>query len=547
MPSPPLPDWLLRVPGEAPILLVAPHGGRRPPASELDPGAMRKVNDLHTAEVTVELAARLRAAAIVNRGVDRNIVDLNKVSHVRTRAPWLLDLLLESVRAQLAAADRATLLFVHGWNAIQPSCDLGIGARLDREGFVAVKQGAPTIPLDLLPRLSRFAEACRDRGIDVTVGDRYPAAGRENVMQIFSRRYVDDADPRIRELAGLAAAGRIFAVQLELATPLRWPGPLRDGVIEAIAELTVDRGVSQAVDLRETVAMPCEPLPTDHLGIEFHDGPAGVGAFAATERLPSGKRQGRFLLCVGAHRLALFTGEDAWPRDDSLRCMDLAWRRSDDGEVHLDFLGPCLTFPRTDPFLDLEEGLSEATLSELEARLVWKPLPGSAVDPRSRLRLGRVEGRVRHDGWSSAISAPGVLQDGAPSRDSLPWQERRALRIPLGGDDYAAVVSRVDQDERLEGQIIRGGRAESIISGRISVHNPADALVPEAWRIEDVSRTGTLRVFGHVTHAIPVVRPAPEGKVLTLFGLARFSTDDRVGYGTFEQSQRLTESKGGIP
>jgi len=71
------------------------------------------------------------------------------------------------------------------------------------------------------------------------------------------------------------------------------------------------------------------------------------------------------------------------------------------------------------------------------------------------------------------------------------------------------------------------------------VRNCADGLAPDAWRIEAVSRSGTLRVFGQVTHAIPVVRPAAAGKVLTHFGLARFGDGTRVGFGTFEQSQRL--------
>lgn len=238
--DPALPDWLHHVAGEAPLLLVAPHGGRRPAASELEPAASRKVNDLHTAELTLELAARLRAGAIVNRGVDRNTIDLNRVSHVRKGAPWLLDLLLRSVREQLGRTDCATLLFVHGWNAIQPSCDLGIGARIGPEGFLAVRQGVPTIPWRRLPRLVRFADVCRRGGIEVTVGDRYPAANRENVLQLFTRRFADDPDPRIRALAALGDAGKIFAVQIELAVPLRWPGPLRTRTLDAIGELAAD-------------------------------------------------------------------------------------------------------------------------------------------------------------------------------------------------------------------------------------------------------------------------------------------------------------------
>ena len=159
----------------------------------------------------------------------------------------------------------------------------------------------------------------------------------------------------------------------------------------------------------------------------------------------------------------------------------------------MDFAGPCLTFPRVDPFLDLEAGLADALLSELEAHLVWRPLPGTSGS--GGVRLGRVEGRIRYDGETSLVAAPAALQDGIPAKETTPWHERRALRVPLGGDAYASIASRTRDDEILEGEIVRGGRAERILSGRISVHNSADTLVPEAWRIEAVSRNTRLRVW----------------------------------------------------
>ena len=61
-----------------------------------------------------------------------------------------------------------------------------------------------------------------------------------------------------------------------------------------------------------------------------------------------------------------------------------------------------------------------------------------------------------------------------------------------------------------------------------------------------MSRSGRWSVFGQVTHAIPVVRPVADGKILTFFGLARFASDDRVGFGTFEQSRRLGREEKGI-
>src|SRR5260370_29550360 len=82
----------LRAPvGVSPLLLIAPHGGHAGPATRamLHP----KVNDLHTADITRELAQRLGAGAIINAGMDRNRLDLNRLSQVMSEAPWLLELI----------------------------------------------------------------------------------------------------------------------------------------------------------------------------------------------------------------------------------------------------------------------------------------------------------------------------------------------------------------------------------------------------------------------------------------------------------------------
>ena len=535
-----LPDWLVYRSGRAPLLLVAPHGGRRAKASALDLDDPRKVNDLHTAEITLELSRRLDAPAIVNRAEDRNRLDLNRVTDVRERAPWLLDLLLEAARHQIAASGEAVVLFLHGWNAIQPYCDVGIGARLAGGTLVPVRQGVPTIPPRFLPRLARFAAACRRDGIEVTVGDRYPAAGRDNMMQIFTERFVADHDPRIAELAALGAAGQIAAVQLELAVPLRWPGELRARFLQAVEELA-DRGDVDA-SLPDPWTMPERGrarFDPHAVAVEFHDGRAGIGCFAATEQLASGRRQGRFLVCVGANRLGLFTGEHSAPQEDSLqalRCCGLEWARGASGEIHLRFDGPCLAFPRTDPFLDLETGLAEADLSHLGARLVWLPRTAGA-------RLGHVEGEIRYGDSTSQISAPAAVRFGSRA-EPRGWRERVALNVPIGSETFLSIVSRRTSEEQVEGEIVHDGRVEPLLSGVVSVRQRADGLLPEAWRIEAASRSGVLRVSGHVTYAVPVVRPTPEGKLFTVFGLARFSADGRVGFGTFEQSRDIPARKG---
>src|SRR5713226_5288911 len=106
--------WLEIIDGDAPILLIAPHGGRAGAAARatLHP----KVNDLETAEITRELARRLNATALINAGMDRNELDCNRVAQVATREPWLLDLIADEVAQIVDRWQRATVLIIHGWN-----------------------------------------------------------------------------------------------------------------------------------------------------------------------------------------------------------------------------------------------------------------------------------------------------------------------------------------------------------------------------------------------------------------------------------------------
>ena len=111
--------------GATPLVLVAPHGGRRDTARRPWGAAPLKVNDLHTAALTAELARVTGASAIINTAADRNDVDLNRVSAAHDRAPWFLERLADVLAATLARHGRATLLTVHGWNVVQPAVDLG--------------------------------------------------------------------------------------------------------------------------------------------------------------------------------------------------------------------------------------------------------------------------------------------------------------------------------------------------------------------------------------------------------------------------------------
>src|SRR6516225_7283184 len=103
--------WLEIVDGDAPILLIAPHGGRAGAAARatLHP----KVNDLETADITRAVATRLGACALINVAMDRNELDCNRLSQLTQRAPWLLELIADQVAAIIRQAGHATVLLIH--------------------------------------------------------------------------------------------------------------------------------------------------------------------------------------------------------------------------------------------------------------------------------------------------------------------------------------------------------------------------------------------------------------------------------------------------
>src|SRR5262245_8952960 len=229
---PGLPSWMTYCEDEVPILLVAPHGGRRPADAPIRDSI--KVNDLYTADLTALLAARTGSYALINRAGDRNEVDLNRISQVRARAPWFLDALVELLSALVARHGAVRVFFIHGWNVVQPVCDLGAGLK-QRGGRVAPasKLAAPTVSAPFFTdAILPFRAAALAQGVDVALGRRYPAADKDNLLQVFSPRFAEDASPAVRSLAALATRQEIDAVQLELGVGLRWPGPGRDRFVE---------------------------------------------------------------------------------------------------------------------------------------------------------------------------------------------------------------------------------------------------------------------------------------------------------------------------
>src|SRR5262249_32440245 len=180
------PTWCRWARGDSALLVIAPHGGRRPALSRGGAGrSMRKVNDLFTADLAEELAAALGAAYVVNPALDRNQLDLNRISQVTARAAWFLALIEELLAHALARPRRGEVLFGHGWNVTQPKCDVGVGHALDDATAAAQHREALTVsPAYATGRLADLQAGCAALGIAVTFGLRYPARHPNNLLQL---------------------------------------------------------------------------------------------------------------------------------------------------------------------------------------------------------------------------------------------------------------------------------------------------------------------------------------------------------------------------
>ena len=197
-------SWLEVIDSDSPLLLIAPHGGRAEPRtrSMLNP----KVNDLHTADITRGLAARLGASALINVAMDRNRLDCNRLSQIVERAPWLLEMIADRVGAIVARHGRVTVLLIHGWNIIEPRLDFGLGLR--HSGGELRPPGSACVSAcdDFIngPLAGTSPSGCMRHGIKPTYGMRYPGGGLQNLLQAFTARHRQSSHVALRAISETA-------------------------------------------------------------------------------------------------------------------------------------------------------------------------------------------------------------------------------------------------------------------------------------------------------------------------------------------------------
>jgi hypothetical protein len=485
---------------------VAPHGGRRDPVRRPWREGGLKVNDLHTAALTAELAAATGATALVNATLDRNETDLNRIVEAAERAPRFLELLAAILAEKLAAHERVTLLTVHGWNVVQTSVDIGLGCRTEHDPL-AVGRRAAVSPAFAATALARLLAACEAQGIAATVGARYPARNAENLLQLFTTRYRDDPRASVRAIAD--AAPRVDAMQLELGIPLRWPGTWRErlcaSIVASLPELLAPRPGAARPTMPPAAPRPSEPPPARR--IEFTSiGMCGLVA------LDGGAGGGRLLLFLPGERLFLFTGEQAGrDRADGVGPLTL---RAGPGGSSIRFRGPLLEFPDSTPFLDLEAGLARGHLVDADVSLDYAP--HGALGPDG---FGGVSGRVVLDGTAHDIaglgSAGGSFAEG-------PWPRVRvALRL---SPDTALRATFAVRDGTATGILVRGSERIDVVAGTATL-GPSDSPLTRMRLALDLANGEKLEVDARAVHRLPVVRLRGSAPLRLEFAACRLESE----------------------
>src|SRR5271163_749601 len=425
-------SWLEVIDSDSPILLIAPHGGRAEPRTRslLNP----KVNDLHTADITRGLAARLGASALINVAMDRNRLDCNRVSKIIERAPWLLEMIAERVDAIVARHGHVTVLLIHGWNIIEPRLDFGLGLR-SAGGELRPPGSACVSACDgfINGPLAGLAERLRGHGIKPTYGMRYPGGGLQNLLQAFTARHRESPNAPLRSISEISMRGVVDAAQLELSVALRMPGDLRARCEDAIAEvfsadaaephvgrvpLVVNRAPRPAVAKGEIGAAATVAAP-GRVGIEFYDPASRFGAMASFDVGGAGMGA-RIMMLFDGHRAALFTAEGRPARSaNAVSHGPLSLTREGDSIV-LAFCGPAVIVPDAAAYLSIERALASGRLdgdTEVDVRFeidraggefdfdrVLSVSGASTEAPSSSAAFGRVSGQVCIDGSTRRLN-----------------------------------------------------------------------------------------------------------------------------------------------
>jgi hypothetical protein len=558
-------SWLQVVEGRAPILLIAPHGGRAGQAARarLHP----RVNDLHTAEITRELSRRLHAHALINAGMDRNALDCNRVEDIAGKAPWVLAMVARRVEELAARHGRVLVLVIHGWNVVEARIDFGLGARFHSGRLRPVASAHITASERFINGpLARLCAGLQTAGILPTLGLRYPAAGRQNLLQIFTPRFGQSRLEPLRNLAALAASGLIDAVQLELSVALRWPGALRDRTIGLLSETfassapTASFASPAAVARRHhTTASRVKSRPKAvsaapfRFGLEFFDPSCGIGAMASMDL--NGGDGARVIMLLPDGRVALCTAEGKLELQRNRLTRGPIRLLTDGDTVSVEFDGPALVVPNAAAYLRMEQALETGSIDhsaafrctlELRSGIGSIGFDGQFLSQGSRRSgYGVASGAITINGVTRPLNGLGKAGVSLLGQAERPFVSRCSLWAYFPGGRSQAIEAR----QAIEPDREPGANA-TVLTGNAAVDCRVEQLRAEAWSpgrapscIEAVLAhpTGTLRVTALPRCFMALSRPGPAAtRVFTSLGFASFELDGTSGAGMFECSSSVS-------
>ncbi|MEA2648643.1 MAG: hypothetical protein QOG61_1078 [Candidatus Binataceae bacterium] len=581
------PSWLDVIEGDAPILLIAPHGGRAGAASRatLHP----KVNDLETAAITRDLTGRLSAAALINSGMDRNEIDCNRLSQVAARAPWILDLIADRVSGIIARHGRATVLLIHGWNVIEPRIDFGLGLR-HANGRLRPPAGAHVSASDEFihgPVAELFARLSA-AGIIPTFGLRYPGGASQNLLQAFTQRHSGTELEALRRLAQFAVRGAIDALQLEMSVAVRLAGPIRTRGLDALAEvfrclqdrtdrttpryakfsktdpIAVHRDATPPI-AREAVAAP--PAPPVRVGIEFYDVAARIGGMTSFD-FGAGAAGARIMMLFDHCCAALFTGEGKPTRDGGHLRLGPLELTIDSNGGRLNFRGPAVIVNNGAAYLSVENALADSRLDsdvtvaatiELEgdqgtdstggaldgliARALGAATNGKASGGATAV-FGRLRGAIVLGGVRREINAVARIGASFTGLEPQRFETRRMLWACFPDTpELAALEARAwtfaEDSARGAARLFCDGEWRESTLASIQLETPAPGAPPDPFiamitngRGDDATLRGTAEAF------MTLSRPGPDHcRIHTSIGFASFRLGTSTGAGMFEYSR----------
>ncbi|MBV8138841.1 MAG: hypothetical protein JO121_24930 [Deltaproteobacteria bacterium] len=558
--------WLEIIEGDSPMLLIAPHGGRAGKAAQatLHP----KVNDLHTAEITRELAARLHASALINSAMDRNLIDCNRIPQLAERAPWLLEILAQRLAALVERFGRATVLLVHGWNIIEPRVDFGLGVRtygreLRPTGSARVSASDNFINGPLLS----LAAKLRAAGITPTFGLRYPAGGIHNLVQAFTERHRESPPSPLSRISAIAARGVVDAAQLELSVSVRLPGALRQRCVEAITE-TFSGPPQAAAPSDSHLSIVRTPLASRgasatapvRVGMEFYDAASGIGAMASFD-LGTPGFGARIMMLLGERRVILCTCEGTTKREHdrlSLGPLSLAIRGS---SLVLEFAGAAVVVPDGSTYLSIERALATGILDPRARVTVEVPLSGDGPDPSVLFGPGAIEGAARDIAPVFSIATGEATLEGrhyslqASTRAGVSFtglgpqkfNERRMIWALVHGEDQAQdaiELRRIDGDGETEQQTARlfsDGNWSTLTLTSLAIEAGAPESMPHRLEASVAASAGdSFNLLGTPIAFVPLSRPGLNGsRIYTSLGFGTFQWGTRSASGMFEYSRRV--------